>query len=102
MKRCDTFLTLLYTLVTKRENAMAKTIGTYDARTHWSEVLQEVKNGQRFILTDEGEAFAELVPLHPRTRQDRSVSAAAEMCRFMDRRTPIEVDIKSAIEEGRD
>nr|WP_314625252.1 hypothetical protein [uncultured Noviherbaspirillum sp.] len=81
---------------------MTKTIGTYDARTHWPEVLQEVKNGQRFIITDEGEAFAELVPLHPRTRQQRSIAAAAEMRRFMDRRSPVDIDIKSAVEEGRD
>ena len=81
---------------------MVKTIGTAEARTHWSEVLQEVKNGQRYIITQEGEAVAELVPHHSQTRRERSAIAARHLLLFMEQRGPVDVDIKGAIEEGRD
>jgi prevent-host-death family protein len=44
---------------------MAKTIGTYEARTHWSEVIQEVRKGEHFVITHHGEPIAELVPPRP-------------------------------------
>ena len=80
---------------------MVKTIGTVEARTHWSEVLQEVRNGQRYIITQDGEAVAELVPHELRTRQERSRIAAMHLLHFMERRNPVDVDIKDAIEDGR-
>lgn len=81
---------------------MIKTIGTYEAQTHWSEVLQEVKNGESYIITDHGEPVAELVPAQSQTRKERSIFAAKDLLLFMDRRHAVEVDIKAAIEEGRD
>lgn len=81
---------------------MAKTIGTYEARTHWSEVIQEVKKGEHYVITHHGEPIAELVPPRPQTRQDRSKHAARQMLDFMARRAPVTVDIKEAIVDGRD
>lgn len=81
---------------------MAKTIGTYEARTHWSEVIQEVKKGEHYVITHHGEPIAELVPPRPQTRQERSRHAARQMLDFMARRAPVPVDIKISINEGRD
>lgn len=81
---------------------MVKAIGTAEARTHWSEVLKEVKNGQRYIITHDGEAVAELVPHQRQTRQEQSIIAARRLLFFMEQRNPADVDIKVAIEDGRD
>lgn len=81
---------------------MTKTIGTYEARTHWSEVLQNVKNGERYIITDHGKPVAELGPAASLNRRERSALAASELLQFMDRRSPVDIDIKASIEEGRD
>jgi prevent-host-death family protein len=81
---------------------MSKKIGTYEARTHWSEVMQDVKKGERYVITHHGEPIAELVPSQAETRQERSKVAARQLLEFMARRKPGKVDIKAAIEEGRD
>jgi prevent-host-death family protein len=81
---------------------MAKTIGTYEARTHWSEVIQEVKKGEHFVITHHGEPIAELVPPRPQTKQECSKHAARQMLDFMTRRAPVTVDIKDSINVGRD
>jgi prevent-host-death family protein len=81
---------------------MSKKIGTYEARTHWSEVMQDVKKGERYVITHHGEPVAELIPSQPETKQGRSKIAAKQLLEFMARRKPVDVDIKRAIEEGRD
>jgi prevent-host-death family protein len=81
---------------------MAKIIGTYEARTHWSEVIQDVKKGERYVITHHGEPIAELVPPQPQTKQERSKRAARQLLELMAQRPPVPVDIKDAIEEGRD
>lgn len=81
---------------------MAKVIGTYEARTHWSEVIQNVKKGERYVITHHGEPIAELVPPQPQTKQERSKHAARRLLELMAQRPAAAVNIKSAIEEGRD
>ena len=81
---------------------MAKVIGTYEARTHWSEVIQDVKRGEHYVITHHGEPVAELVPPNTQTKQERSKRAARELLELMAQRPPVAVDIKGAIEDGRD
>ena len=81
---------------------MAKVIGTYEARTHWSNVIQDVKKGEHYVITHHGVPVAELVPPNARTRQERSKRAAREFLALMTRRPTVAVDIKNTIEDGRD
>lgn len=82
---------------------MSKKIGTYEARTHWSEVMQDVKKGERYVITHHGEPVAELIPSQTETRQERSKAAAGRLLALIaNRKTGPSVDIKDAIEEGRD
>jgi prevent-host-death family protein len=81
---------------------MPRKIGAYDARTHWSEIIQGVKRGERFIITHHGEPIAELTPPQAETGQERSREAARQLLAFMAQRTPSEVVIKATISEGRD
>ena len=81
---------------------MPKIIGTYEARTHWSEILQAVQQGERFTVTHRGVPIAEITPPQAETRQGRSQTAAKQLLDFMNRREGPAMDIKAAIEEGRD
>lgn len=79
-----------------------KTIGNYEARTHWSEILKAVKAGERYVILHKGEPIAELVPPQADNRQIRSRQAAEKLLLLMEARSPVEADINALISEGRD
>lgn len=79
-----------------------KTIGNYEARTHWSEILQGVKSGERYVILHKGEPIAELIPPQVDSRQMRSKRAAEKLLQRMSARAPVDVDIKALVGEGRD
>ncbi|MBC7513281.1 MAG: type II toxin-antitoxin system Phd/YefM family antitoxin [Herminiimonas sp.] len=79
-----------------------KTIGNYEARTHWSEMLQDVKTGERYVILHRGEPIAELVPPQTDSRQARSKRAAEKLLQLMSDRAPVEIDISAFVREGRD
>jgi prevent-host-death family protein len=81
---------------------MEREIANYEARTHWSELLQDVQSGQRFVITHRGEPVAQLLPVEPDSRQQRSKRAAEQLLQMMQARKPAEVDIRALIDEGRD
>lgn len=39
-----------------------ETIGSFEAKTHWSALLQKVTEGEEIIITRRGKAIARLVP----------------------------------------
>lgn len=41
---------------------MSKIIGTYDAKTKFSQVIQEVSDGERYVVTRNGKKVAEIIP----------------------------------------
>jgi antitoxin (DNA-binding transcriptional repressor) of toxin-antitoxin stability system len=45
-----------------------RTIGIFEAKTHLSEILQEVEKGVRFIITKRHHAIAELRPIEAARR----------------------------------
>lgn len=81
------------------------TIGSYEAKTHLSDVLRRVRSGQGFVITQRGEPIADLLPTGSSTRR-AGVQAAVAMQRFMAEIPLCEngkgVDIPSLIREGRD
>ncbi len=83
---------------------MEREISNYAARTHWSEVLQDVKNGQHFVITHRGEPIAQLLPIESDadSKQQRSMHAAELLLQLMNTRKPVEIDIRALIDEGRD
>lgn len=38
------------------------TVGIYEARTHWADILARVERGERFTITRHGVPIADLVP----------------------------------------
>lgn len=49
---------------------------SYDARTHWSEMLQDVKKGERYVILHRGKPIEELMPPQAECKQERSKRAA--------------------------
>lgn len=80
---------------------MGTEIGAYEAKTHLPELLRQVRKGKSFIITNRGQAIAELVPIG-RTADATATRAAVEMEAFMRAHRIRGVDVKALIEEGRD
>lgn len=75
-------------------------IGSYEAKTKLPELLQQVKTGRSFTITNRGVAIADLVPCTGANAKDK-VAAVEKLKAFM-RADPVRgVDIKALIEEGR-
>jgi prevent-host-death family protein len=43
----------------------SNTVGTFEAKTHLSELLERVSAGESFVITRRGQAIARLVPARP-------------------------------------
>jgi len=80
---------------------MKDVIGTYEAKTKFTELLREVKKGRRFTITNRGEVMAEIIPPDS-DRQRRAAEAVDRFQEFMKNEPRVKVDIKALIEEGRD
>ena len=82
-------------------------VGAYEAKTHLPELLRKVRTGQRFTITQRGQAVADLVPAGADALQ-AGAAAAQRMRAFMaaaGAAMPVDapaVDIKAMIAEGRD
>ena len=82
---------------------MKTEIGAYYAKTHLPELLRQVKAGQRFTITNRGEAIADLVPSEAACAPDARV--AIEKFQSFLRDNPVKpgrkVNLKALMEEGR-
>lgn len=79
---------------------MSTPIGSYEAKTRLPELLRLVREGKSFIITNRGQAIAELVPIRD-ADDTRATRAAEAMAAFMQREPVRGVDIRALIEEGR-
>ncbi len=76
-------------------------VGWFEAKTHLSELLERVSNGEEFTITKHGKAVARLVPM-PEAKAKPDVRAAVEaMKAFRAGRSLGGLSIREMIEEGR-
>ena len=77
-----------------------KTVGTFDAKTHLSTLLEQVERGEEITITRHGKAVARLVPVGAvsRARLDDTV---ARLKAFRKGRRLGDLSAKALIEEGR-
>jgi prevent-host-death family protein len=79
---------------------MMRSIGSYELKTHLSQVLESVENGQSVIVTRHGKPIARILP--PELAQRQSVKDAVRgLLAFPRKPLPRGVTIKSLIEQGR-
>jgi antitoxin (DNA-binding transcriptional repressor) of toxin-antitoxin stability system len=79
------------------------TMGFYEARTHLSELLDQVAKGKRVLITRRGKPAALIGP-PPKEGQRDVRQLVQEMLAFRDREGPTlggQVTIRELIEEGR-
>ncbi len=75
-------------------------IGTYDARTHLSRLIERVRRGERFTITRRGVAVAELVPVGDANARS-AAEAVAALRRFRRGRRLDALALRDMIEAGR-
>jgi prevent-host-death family protein len=79
-----------------------ETVGSYEAKTHLSQLLDRVSRGESFTITKHGTPVARLIPLEEKSQTD--VRQVIEEIRRFRRERPIRMsvdEIKEMINEGR-
>ncbi|MCC2665613.1 MAG: hypothetical protein K0S35_3535 [Geminicoccaceae bacterium] len=77
-----------------------KTVGTFEAKTHLSSLLEQVERGEEITITRHGKAVARLVPLRAVDR-GRLEDTVARLKAFRRGRRLGDLSAKALIEEGR-
>lgn len=78
-----------------------QTIGAYEAKTHFSELLERVSKGERITISSHGVPVAVLQPIE--TGRKMTVAEAIKGLQEFPRvKLPEGLSIKDMIEEGRD
>lgn len=75
-------------------------MGAYEAKTHFSALLQRVKRGERFYITHHGVRLAALTPVEAETTQP--VEAVIAQIKTFRRNRSAGVSFKELIEDGRE
>jgi prevent-host-death family protein len=74
-----------------------KTVGIFEAKTHFSALVDEARNGRTIVITKNGEPIAQMVPM-----PSRDADARGAMDRILSTRAKLKgISTKSLVEEGR-
>lgn len=78
-------------------------IGSHEAKTHLSQLLDRVEHGETIVITRHGKPVAKLVPAEPEETRPDIRQTVAEMLAFRDKHGPKlgGLKIRDLIEEGR-
>ena len=76
------------------------TIGTFDAKTHLSQLLEEVQNGNEITITKRGKPIARLIPFRKEKKYE-SIKEILEAFDTIRESVKGKVNIKTYIAEGR-
>jgi prevent-host-death family protein len=79
----------------------ANSVGAYDAKTHFSELLERVESGQEVTITRHGWPVARIVPMTRKTTPKQRRSAIEAMRRLSQGNSLKGLRIKDLIAEGR-
>jgi len=79
-----------------------RTVGAYEAKTRFGELLREVENGETIIVTRHGFPVARLSPMDKEA--DDAAAAIEELHRYRREHRPTlgGMSIRDLIEEGRE
>ena len=81
---------------------MTKEIGTFEAKTHFSQIIYACENGADYIVTKRGKPVAKIIPFQNDKQQSRreALEEFREL-RKLYRGEPGSFNIKEAVNEGR-
>ena len=69
-----------------------KTVGAFSAKTHLSDLLDQVARGESFVITKRGKPMAALSPVNAAKRQGPKDTLDAYRKRFAKSFKPISID----------
>jgi len=75
-------------------------VGAYEAKTHFSQLLDRVAAGERIVITRHGVPVAVLEPFEASKKVNRA-KVIEELKRFAKRHELGDISLKELIEEGR-
>jgi len=76
-------------------------VGAYDAKTHFSELLERVAEGEEITITRHGTPVARLVPANRVVSDGERRSAIAAMRQLASRNRLAGLSIRALVAEGR-
>ena len=77
-------------------------IGVFEAKTHFSQVMEKVANGSDYIVTRRGKPVAKIIPIQQEQEMSREeVIEQFREFRKLYRGKPGSFNIREAIDEGR-
>jgi prevent-host-death family protein len=81
---------------------MQQQIGAFEAKTHFSRIIEEVERGADYVITRRGKPVAQIIPFKQEKELTRkeAIAQLIEM-RKLYRGEPGSFNIREAIEEGR-
>jgi prevent-host-death family protein len=81
---------------------MAEQIGAFEAKTHFSQILDKASHGADFIITKRGKPVAKIIPFDkkPEITWEEALEEFRKF-RKLYRGKPGSFNIREAIEEGR-
>ena len=79
---------------------MAATVGTFEAKTHFSQLLDRVAKGEEITITRHGTPVAKLVPAEARDRLDLR-DVVEKLKKFREGKTLGGISWKELRDEGR-
>ena len=81
---------------------MAQFIGAFEAKTHFSKIIEKAEQGQDYVVTRRGKPVAMILPLDKKPEMTRmeAIEQLMEM-RKLYRGKPGSFNIREAIEDGR-
>ena len=76
-----------------------QTVGAFEAKTHFSALLEKVENGEQILITKHGRAIAKLVP----TTRSNGVRTkqAIDALKALSHSTTLDLDWKKLRDQGR-
>jgi prevent-host-death family protein len=78
-----------------------ETVGSFEAKTHMSQLLERVAQGEEITITKHGKPVARLVPAVPEAPKPDVRAAVEAMKQFRKGRSLGCLSIREMIEEGR-
>lgn len=80
-----------------------KHFGAFEAKTHFSELLREVMNGEKFMITKHGVQVAMIIPFVEEKKGTTRIEDAIRALKKLRKGIILgkELSIKEMIEEGR-
>jgi prevent-host-death family protein len=81
---------------------MAQHIGAFEAKTHFSQIIEKAENGMDFIVTRRGKPVAKIIPFEkkPEITWEEALEEFRKF-RKLYRGKPGSFNVREAIEEGR-